>query len=86
MEIQEKVIEMLCNQMGLKSENINVIDNLMQDLLCDSIDLIDISLEIEEEFGIEIPDAELESLFTKTTTVNELVEYVKQRVNSENEN
>ncbi len=50
--------------------------HLVKDLGADSLDLVEIIMEIEKEFGIIIPDDDAESI----TTVKEATEYVKNKV------
>jgi acyl carrier protein len=45
------------------------------DLGCDSLDIVEIILEVEDEFSIEIPDVDLKNL----KSVNDLINYVKEK-------
>lgn len=67
----EKVKNIMCEQLGL-NENEVTIDTSFEELGVDSLDLFQIIIEIEEEFGIQIEDAE------SIKTVREAVKFVEE--------
>jgi acyl carrier protein len=69
----EKVKEIVIEQLGLNESDISM-DTSFDELGVDSLDLFQIIIEIEEEFGIQIEDAE------SIKTVAEAVKFVEERV------
>ncbi len=74
MGIKERVIEIISDQLGLKPETIKETDSLTDDLGADSLDLIEITMFLEDDFGTEIPDEDAEKL----RTVKEVIEYIER--------
>ena len=72
MSIQSKIISLTAAQLGLGEDTISLDSNFMDDLGADSLDTIELVMNIEEEFGIEIPDDEVEKLHTVKSMVNYL--------------
>lgn len=70
----EKVKELIAEQLGIEEEEITLESSFVDDLGADSLDIVELIMAIEEEFGIEIPDEDAEKL----TTVNDAVTYVKE--------
>jgi acyl carrier protein len=75
-EVKEKVQGLICEQMGLKAEDVREECDLEHDLAADSMDQIEIIMLMEEEFDIEIPDVDAE----KINTVGQLINYVEGKV------
>lgn len=69
----EKVIEILAEQLSVEVEEINKDSNIIKDLDADSLDIMDIVSEIEDEFEIEVDDADIEKLSTPA----EIVAYIE---------
>lgn len=69
----EKVIEILANQLDVDAEEIKADTNILEDLEADSLDVMDIMSELEEEFGLEIDDEAIEGL----TTPQKIVDYIE---------
>lgn len=71
--IRAEVVEVIINSLGLSSEEVCT-DNadLRHDLGCDSLDLIELTMELEEKYGISIPDADADKL----TTVGHVIDYI----------
>jgi acyl carrier protein len=65
--IEERVIKMVAEQLGVKEEDVNV-----EDLGADSLDTVELIMALEEEFDAEIPDEEAE----KIATVNDAITYI----------
>lgn len=69
----EKIVEMICEQFDLEVSEISEDTSFTEDLGIDSLDVVELIMEIENEFGLdEIPEEELK----KMHTVHDLVEYV----------
>ncbi len=72
--IFEKVKEIIIEQLGVEGDTITSESSFIDDLGADSLDIVELIMALEEEFDLEIPDAEAE----KVTTVNDVVEYIAQ--------
>ena len=69
----ERIIEMICEQFDLSPEEVSEETSFTEDLGIDSLDVVELIMEVESEFGLaEIPEEELK----KMHTVHDLVEYV----------
>ena len=69
----EKMKEMIADQLSVDEDKITLESNFNDDLDADSLDLFELVMALEEEYGIEIPSEELESL----TTVGAIIDYLK---------
>ena len=69
----EKMKEMIADQLSVDEDKITLESNFKEDLDADSLDLFELVMALEEEYGIEIPSEELESL----TTVGAIIDYLK---------
>ena len=74
MDIFERVKKVLVNNLGCSEEEINLESNLIEDLEADSLDIVELILALEEEFGLTIEDEEAENL----QNVGEIVNYIKE--------
>lgn len=70
----ERLKVLIMNQLGVDSADITLEARFREDLKADSLDLVELVMAIEEEFGMAIPDEDAQ----KITTVGEAVEYVRQ--------
>ena len=75
-EIFEKVKAIIVEQLGAEESAIALESSFIDDLEADSLDIVELIMGIEEEFGIEIPDADAE----KVVTVGDVVDYIKENV------
>ena len=75
-EILEKVKAIIVEQLGVADTAVTMEASFIDDLGADSLDIVELVMAIEEEFDIEIPDADAE----KVTTVGDVVEYLKENV------
>ena len=72
-EIFEKVKEVIIDQLGVEDEeSITMETTFIDDLGADSLDVVELIIALEEEFGMEIPETEAE----KIVTVGDVVEYI----------
>ena len=75
-EVFEKVKNVIIEQLGVAENNITMEASFIDDLGADSLDIVELIMALEEEFDLEIPDADAE----KVVTVNDVVEYIKDNV------
>lgn len=69
----DKVKEILADQFDVEQDTIELATNIADDLSADSLDVVEILMNIEDEFGIEIPDEAIEEI----RTVSDLVSYIE---------
>lgn len=72
-EILEKVKPIIADKLGIEQDQIKMESNFINDLGADSLGLVDITMALEEEFGMDIPDEEA----SKITTVGSMVDLIK---------
>jgi acyl carrier protein len=75
-EIEQKVKKIVAEQLGIKEEDIKNESSFIEDLGADSLTTVEMSLALEDAFGIEIPDTEQENL----RTVQQAIDYVRKTV------
>ena len=75
-EIEEKVISIVGEQMGIDKGEINRDTNFVNDLNADSLDTVELVMEFEDEFETSIPDEQAE----KIQTVGQAIEFIKDHV------
>jgi len=75
-DIEERLKKIIAEQLMVDEEEITPEASFVDSLGADSLDTVEMIMEIEDEFGIEIPDEDAEKL----VTVGEAIEYVKRKV------
>jgi acyl carrier protein len=66
----DKVKEVVMDKLGVEESQITEDAHFMDDLSADSLDTVEIIMQLEEEFGIEIPDEDAENISTVGAAVN----------------
>ena len=75
-EIFEKIKNIIIEQLQVSETTVTEEASFIDDLGADSLDLVELIMALEEEFGIEIPDTDAE----KVVTVGDVVSYIKENV------
>ena len=70
--IEERVKKIVCEQLGVKEEDVKSSSSFVDDLGADSLDTVELVMALEEEFETEIPDEDAEKL----TSVQEAIDYI----------
>ncbi len=76
--IEERVKEIIVNELGVEAEKVTTEASFVEDLGADSLDTVELVMAFEEEFGIDIPDEDAEQM----RTVGEAVKYLKENAES----
>ncbi|MCP2500271.1 MAG: acyl carrier protein [Deltaproteobacteria bacterium] len=72
MPVEQRVREIVAEQLERDVNEVTKTASLIDDLGADSLDVVELVMKMEEEFGIEIPDEEAE----KIKTVNDVIQYI----------
>ena len=75
-ELFEKVKGIIVDQLGVTDTSVTMEASFIDDLGADSLDIVELIMALEEEFDIEIPDADAE----KVVTVGDVVDYIKDHI------
>lgn len=67
------VAEILVDQLDVEKDKVTMEASIIDDLGADSLDVVDLIMSLEEEFGIEIPDDQVENM----KTVGDIVKYIE---------
>ena len=73
--VEEKVKSIVVNQLGVNEEEVTKEASFVEDLGADSLDIVELVMALEEEFGTEIPDEEAE----KIRTVGEAIAFIEAK-------
>ena len=76
--VQERVIDIVAEQLGADKAKITEETHFVNDLGADSLDTVELVMELEEEFDINIPDDAAE----KIQTIGEAVKFIEENANS----
>jgi acyl carrier protein len=75
-KIEERVIEIVCEQMGASRDKITAETTFINDLGADSLDTVELVMEFEDEFDLNIPDEDAE----KIQSVGDAIKYIQEHV------
>ncbi len=76
--VEEKVKHIIVEQLGVDEDEVKAESSFVDDLGADSLDVVELVMALEEEFGLEIGDEDAEKL----TTVKQVVEYIEAHAKS----
>ena len=77
-DIESKLTGLLVEELGLDGDKITMQSRFEEDLEVDSLGVVELLMALEDNFGVQIPDEEAESL----TTVGEAVDLVEKKLNA----
>lgn len=80
MGVTERVKAIVAEQLGVGEDEMTLDSSFTDDLGGNSLDMVELIMAFEEEFGIEIPDDDAE----KISNIREAVEYIEQNISSQN--
>ena len=76
-EMRDKLPKLIADRVGVKPEQCVPEARFVEDLRCDSLDVVEITMAFEEEFDVEINDSEMESV----STVGEAADMLAKKLN-----
>lgn len=74
MDTFERIRKFLAEQLGISEDEITMESDIKNDFDADSLDLVDMAMTLEDEFGVEVPDEAIETL----RTVGDVVAFVEE--------
>ncbi len=75
--VRDRVIEIVCEQMGQSKDKVTEETSFINDLGADSLDTVELVMELEDEFDLSIPDESAE----KIKTVGDAIKHIQKAVN-----
>jgi acyl carrier protein len=72
--VEQRVVEIVCEHLAVQKDQVNRNTKFIEDIGADSLDIVELVMELEEEFDIQIPDDQAE----KIKTVGEAVDFIEQ--------
>jgi acyl carrier protein len=73
---EERIIQIVCDNLGVNKEQVTRNTSFQEDIGADSLDIVELVMELEEEFEITIPDEEAE----KIKTVGQAIDYIEAKL------
>ena len=70
--MEQKIISLVANALGKKVEDINLSTKLVEDLGADSLDVVELLMAFEDEFGVTLPDEDV----AKLKSIGDIVNYI----------
>ncbi len=76
MSVEQRVMDIVSEHLAVGKEKLTRQTNFIEDIGADSLDIVELVMELEEEFDIQIPDDQAE----KIKTVGEAVDYIEAKI------
>jgi acyl carrier protein len=76
MAVEDKIKEIIIEQLGVSAQEVVAEASFIDDLGADSLDIVELVMALEEEWGLEIPDDDAE----KIQTIQDAINYIEERV------
>jgi acyl carrier protein len=73
--VRDKIFRIVCENLGVNKEDVSPHSAFLEDIGADSLDIVELVMEVEEEFGFTIPDEDAE----KIKTVGDAIDYLQKR-------
>ena len=80
MAVEDKIKGLVAEQLGVSEDEVTPEASFTDDLGADSLDIVELVMAIEEEYGIEIPDDDAE----KIQTIQDAISYIEERTQKDN--
>jgi acyl carrier protein len=74
--VEQKVVDIIVEQLNVNAEQVTADAKFIEDLGADSLDVVELVMAFEEQFGVEVPDEDAEKL----QTVGDVVRYIEDKV------
>ena len=74
--MKDKVIQFIADQLNIKPEDIKLENEFIKDLKADSLDIVELVMNLEDHFNLQIPDEEAEKL----VTVKDAIDYISSHI------
>ena len=74
MDTFERIRELLAEQLDIDEDKITMDSDILENFEADSLDVVDMVMTLEDEFGVEVPDEQIENFHT----VGDVVRYVEE--------
>src|SRR3974390_2091645 len=74
--VEERVIDIVCENLGVNKDQVTRQTSFQEDVGADSLDIVELVMELEEEFEITIPDDEAD----KIKTVGQAIDYIEAKL------
>jgi acyl carrier protein len=72
--VEERVIDIVCDNLGVNKQQVSRITSFQEDVGADSLDIVELVMELEEEFDINIPDDQADRI----KTVGEAIDFIER--------
>ena len=72
--MEQKIIELICEKLNKKAEDVKMESRLVEDLGADSLDFVELVMAFEDEFNVTLPDEDV----GKLKTIGDIVEYINK--------
>lgn len=80
MNVEERVRNIICDQLAVEPEKVTLAASFIDDLGADSLDIVELVMTMEEEFDLDIPDEDAE----KMKTVGDVIKYIAGKSTASN--